>query len=113
MKKMAPGKNNIGSYSMITSLCRGAWLFALAIALAWPATPANAQKPPTDLTELNIEEILSLRINRQISNVGPRAIALSTPSSTAIATARTISNYPTSWADHQPPPTKKDLLIPI
>jgi len=49
---------------MITSLCRRAWLFALAIALAWPATPANAQKPPTDLTELNIEEILSLRINR-------------------------------------------------
>ena len=50
---------------MIARSCRNAWFLVLGICLCWPAASAQAQKPPTDLTELNIEEILSLRINRQ------------------------------------------------
>ena len=38
------------------------WL--LAFALYMLAAPLHAQKPPTDLTDLDIEEILSLHINR-------------------------------------------------
>jgi hypothetical protein len=36
----------------------------LALALYLWAAPLYAQKPPTDLTDLDIEEILSLHINR-------------------------------------------------
>lgn len=49
---------------MIARRYRYAWFLVLGC-LCWPSAPAQAQKPPTDLTELNIEEILSLRINRQ------------------------------------------------
>ncbi len=41
---------------------RSLWLLAFALYLF--AAPLHAQKPPTDLTDLDIEEILSLHINR-------------------------------------------------
>ena len=37
-------------------------VMGLLVSLTWFETPVQAQSPPTDLTELNIEEILALHI---------------------------------------------------
>ena len=50
---------------MITKLCRTMIFSVFSLCLCWLPAPVQAQKPPTDLLELNLEQILSLRINRQ------------------------------------------------
>ncbi len=49
---------------MITKPCRTMIFSVFSLCLCWLPAPVQAQKPPTDLLELNLEEILSLRINR-------------------------------------------------
>ena len=47
----------------------GVLIAAVAAGLFWPCSPALAQSPPTDLTELGIEEILALHIIRKSTDV--------------------------------------------